>query len=254
MAVRSAFVCEQGRRLHVSNQGSRAERYARRAFDHFDLKDSYRDLHFTDERTGDSYRAFIQIDGVGQVGRCDYHLYRNGAPITDGRKDSYVEAVTQLFGSLSLYLRSAFVSQKATKQNPELSDATKGEKKALFRELAGLDYLQLYADAAKEKAKDLMGDGQEPTEAALKIFYFVRDGISFGLYYPNAKASTTLAHGSGFCMTKTNLQMALLRAAGIPSRCHLVQIPKEVNQSWVPPFAFNRTPDLIVHSASSPWP
>jgi acetylornithine deacetylase/succinyl-diaminopimelate desuccinylase-like protein len=34
MAVRSAFVCEQGRRLHVSNQGSRAERYARRAFEH----------------------------------------------------------------------------------------------------------------------------------------------------------------------------------------------------------------------------
>jgi len=101
----------------------------------------------------------------------------------------------------------------------------------------------------KEKAKDLAGDGQDPTAAALKIFYFVRDKISFGLYYPDAKASKTLDHGTGFCMTKTNLQMALLRAAGIPSRCHLVQLPKEVNQSWMPPFAFNRTPDLIVH----PW-
>jgi transglutaminase-like putative cysteine protease len=100
----------------------------------------------------------------------------------------------------------------------------------------------------KDKAEEL-AKGRDPSEAAVSIFYFVRDKITFGLYYPDAKASTTLDHGSGFCMTKTNLQMALLRAAGIPSRCHLVQLPKEVNQAYIPAFFMNRTPDLIVH----PW-
>lgn len=101
----------------------------------------------------------------------------------------------------------------------------------------------------REKAEDLVGDGEDPTAAALKIFYFIRDGIRFAMYYPDARASATLGHGSGFCMTKTNLQMALLRVAGIPCRCHLVQVPKEMNQSFLPAFFLKRVPDLIVH----PW-
>lgn len=100
-----------------------------------------------------------------------------------------------------------------------------------------------------DKAKELVGSADDPIEVARRIFNFVRDKITFGLCYPDAKASETLDHGSGFCMTKTNLQMALLRAAGIPSRCHLVQLPKEVNQAFLPAFFFNHTPDLIVH----PW-
>lgn len=83
-----------------------------------------------------------------------------------------------------------------------------------------------------DKAKDLAGDGQDARAAALKIFSFVRDDISFGLHYPDTKASKTLDLRRGFCATKTNLQMALLRAAGIPSRCHLALLPKEVNKGW----------------------
>ena len=56
----------------------------------------------------------------------------------------------------------------------------------------------------KDKAKDLAGTAKDPSEAALSVFYFVRDKITFGLYFPDAKASKTLDHGSGFCMTKTN--------------------------------------------------
>ena len=121
--------------------------------DHFCLRDSWRDLYFTDEKTGCQYRAFIQIDGQNTTGKCEYHLYRDGQPLTDGRKESYEQKIAELFGSLNLFQRSAFVTQKNTKGNPDLSEATKGERKALFRELGGLDYLQHYSENAREKAK-----------------------------------------------------------------------------------------------------
>jgi hypothetical protein len=101
----------------------------------------------------------------------------------------------------------------------------------------------------KGKARDLVGDGQDPAVAARSIFHFVRDGINYGLYYPNERASKTLDRGVGYCVTKTNLQMALLRAAGLPCRCHLVQLPKEVARGFIPPFVFNGAPDPFVH----PW-
>jgi len=123
--------------------------------EHFRLKDSIRELYFTDERTGAQYRALIQIDGANASGRAEYHLFREGQPLTNGRKADYEQAIERLFGSLSLFVRSAFVSQKPPKGHPDLTDATKGEKKALFRELAGLDYLQAYSEAAREKAKVL---------------------------------------------------------------------------------------------------
>jgi len=140
--------------------------------DQFCLRDSFRDLYFVDERTGIEYRAFMQIDGVNKSGSVEYYLNRkvlnpepNQAewePLNRGRKDPYVDEIQRLFGSIQLYLRSAFVSQKQPKNLPDLSDATPGERKSLFRELGGLDYLQVYADSAKEKwqalDKELISD------------------------------------------------------------------------------------------------
>jgi len=123
--------------------------------DHFMLRDSFRDLYFVDEFAGTEYRAFMQIDGVNKSGNVEYFLYRNGEPVTNGRKDDYEQKILQLFGSLPLFLRSTFISQKQPKNLPDLSDATKGEKKALFRELGGLDYLQSYADLAKTQVQIL---------------------------------------------------------------------------------------------------
>jgi len=131
---------------------------------HFCLRDSFRDLYFIDKRTGIKYRALMNIDGQNKSGSVEYFLYwwdiqfdePTWCPATieiNGRKDPYVEEITRLFGSIELFLRSAFVSQKQPKNLPDLSDATKGEKKALFRELGGLDYLQTYADCAKDNAK-----------------------------------------------------------------------------------------------------
>ena len=103
--------------------------------DHFILRDSFRDLYFIDERTRTEYRSFMQIDGANKSGSIEYFLYKNGEPITNGRKDDYEQKIMKLFGSLPLFLRSVFVSQKQPKNLPDLSEATKREKKALFREL-----------------------------------------------------------------------------------------------------------------------
>ena len=144
--------------------------------DHFRLRDSYRDLYFTDERTGAQYRALMLIDGQNKSGSVEYHLYKDGKPITNGRREDYQSRIDELFGSLELYLRSAFITQKPTKGNPDLAAATQGEKKALFRELAGLDYLQEYSIAARERAKVIEGETerdrgrvQAMTEATAKL-------------------------------------------------------------------------------------
>jgi hypothetical protein len=101
----------------------------------------------------------------------------------------------------------------------------------------------------KKKAAELAGGAGNPREAALKVFQFVRDRILFGMDYPNVKASHTLRKGSGFCIPKTNLQMALLRAVLIPSRCHYVHLPKRLLEPISPGFMYGRLPAANVH----PW-
>ena len=101
----------------------------------------------------------------------------------------------------------------------------------------------------KGKAKEIIKGADTPKEAALKIFHFTREEILFGQDYPDVKASHTLEKGIGFCMTKTNMQIGLLRAVGIPARCHYVHLPKELIKPVTPGFIYNKTPTLLVH----PW-
>ena len=47
------------------------------------------------------------------TGRREHQLYRNGEPLgADGNTDTYTALVDGLFGSKSMFLLSAFVSQK----------------------------------------------------------------------------------------------------------------------------------------------
>jgi transglutaminase-like putative cysteine protease len=101
----------------------------------------------------------------------------------------------------------------------------------------------------KKKANEIADGAVDPAQAALRVFRFVRDQILFGMDYPDVKASHTLKKGLGFCIPKTNLQMALLRAVGIPSRCHYVHLPKELIKPISPGFMYDRTPAVNVH----PW-
>lgn len=145
---------------------------------HFELKDSFRDLYFIDERTGTDYRAFLQIDGASQKGSIECFLYHKPkgsdkweviSDLITGRQTGYEQEIQRLFGSVSLFLQSAFTSQKPAKVmldgksvKLDLSEATKGMKKALFNELIGNGYLQTYSENAKDKkdikAKELISD------------------------------------------------------------------------------------------------
>ena len=56
-----------------------------------------------------------------------------------------------------------------------------------------------------------------PKEAAIRIYLFVRDEIKFGMTEP--KSSIEVLHDKvGYCWTKPNLQVAMLRAVKIPAR------------------------------------
>ena len=118
---------------------------------HFRLRDSSWELTFLEEYSGVEFRVLCLIDGVNKDGKCEYYLYRNGEPLTRGRLAEYDEAVKRYFGTPELFVRCTLVVQKPTKDNPDLSEATKGERQAVVRELSGIGYYQGYSENAKGK-------------------------------------------------------------------------------------------------------
>ncbi len=87
-------------------------------------------------------------------------------------------------------------------------------------------------DGVGELAKKLSKDRKDSTKTALaiRIFDFVRDNFpytvkAFQIADPSGyKASETLKAGKGFCMTKSILLVALLRANSIPARLHIADM------------------------------
>jgi DNA repair protein SbcC/Rad50 len=128
---------------------------------HFMLKDSYREVVYRNRQFGTMRKFLIQIDGKNKSGSCKYFIFSKGAesadwtalPGVDGNLKQYEEVLASTFGSIDLFQRTAFITQKSTKKLPDITDATAGEKKALFVALAGIDYLQNFADTANERAK-----------------------------------------------------------------------------------------------------
>jgi hypothetical protein len=84
----------------------------------------------------------------------------------------------------------------------------------------------------------------------MSIFHFVRDEIKFMMIYEENKASDTLAIRCGDCGTKTNLQVALLRAMNIPARYHIVALRKGCIKGLVSKLFYSATPKLI---PNHPW-
>ena len=101
------------------------------------------------------------------------------------------------------------------------------------------------SQAIKAKAKELTEDVDSAKKAAQRIFGFVRDGILFGFDRRDDKASDTLKKQVGFCVTKTNLQVALLRAAGIPARYHQAVLTKEALKGILSAFVYRSVPEKI---------
>jgi len=64
---------------------------------------------------------------------------------------------------------------------------------------------------------EVIEGAETPREAAIKIYLFVRDEIEYGM--TKIRSSTEVLQSKlGWCWTKPNLQVAMLRAAEIPAR------------------------------------
>jgi transglutaminase-like putative cysteine protease len=75
----------------------------------------------------------------------------------------------------------------------------------------------------KALASQTICGARDVHEQARRLFYLVRDTIPYNLYVPfflpeHYKASAILRRGSGYCVQKAVLLVALARAAGIPAR------------------------------------
>jgi hypothetical protein len=88
---------------------------------------------------------------------------------------------------------------------------------------------------------------QSERDKATQIFGFVRDTIRFSMAFSKSKASQILKHGYGDCATKTNVQVAMLRAVGIPTRMRWVMAQKKVLHGLIADFALRSMPSEVSH-------
>jgi hypothetical protein len=119
------------------------------------------------------------------------------------------------------------------------------------------DTLQEYAAATKMcdcdnpwlriKVEEIIDGANTPEEEALKIFYHVRDNVHFSLAYSRSKASQILKRGYGECGNKTNAQVAMLRAVGIPARYRWVQAKTAVLDHLIEDFVYKHMPSVASH-------
>ncbi|MFW9822374.1 MAG: transglutaminase family protein [Candidatus Thorarchaeota archaeon] len=112
------------------------------------------------------------------------------------------------------------------------------------------DHCDFNQPEVKAKAKELTKNDETPKEMAMSIFHFVRDKIKFMMVSDDDKASDTLIKGYGDCGTKTNLQVALLRAVNIPARYHVASLHKECLKGIVSKIFFKLSPKVIPYH---PW-
>jgi transglutaminase-like putative cysteine protease len=102
----------------------------------------------------------------------------------------------------------------------------------------------------KLTAEEITKNSKTPKDAAIEIFYFVRDKIPLAFVNPYTTASETLRLRKGSCFTKATLQMALLRAVGIPARFRVMEFKGNDPNEWegiLPSLVVSRMPEQFPH-------
>lgn len=130
------------------------------AYKCFRLKDSLWEVQATDHATGTQYRKRILMDPTLKTPSAKYYLDTRPVgteewtpdPRIDGSLSAYNEVIASTFGSLELYIRTAYQMQEPTADYPDISKANKTTKKAIMAELAGLMY-HVYKGIVETKRK-----------------------------------------------------------------------------------------------------
>ncbi len=91
------------------------------------------------------------------------------------------------------------------------------------RYLQPTDILDSHHREVAKTAREITREAADPAEKAVRLYYWVRDGIWYDPYVPfykpeHYRASRVLEVKRGYCVSKASLLCALGRASGIPSR------------------------------------
>ena len=132
---------------------------------HFYLKDSHRIITYKDEN-GKLYKLSTFLAAHTETGAVKYFAETstdNGetwqsVKDCDGNLDTYKTYVEETFGSLAVYLRTAFFTRGKVKGISDIASATKGERIELLSQLYGTDNLSAMHDIVKSKMKDIEKD------------------------------------------------------------------------------------------------
>jgi hypothetical protein len=100
----------------------------------------------------------------------------------------------------------------------------------------------------KRVAMEIVKDVSALTDAAIRVFMYVRDEIKFNATLDiYLKASEALQRKTIDYCNKINIHVTLLRAIGIPARYHTVQVKKEILEHFVPGFLYSQLPSPVGH-------
>lgn len=100
----------------------------------------------------------------------------------------------------------------------------------------------------KRTATEIVQGVEDPAQAALRLFRYVRDEIAFNATLDIfLKASQALERETVDFCNKVNVHVALLRAAGIPARYHTVRVRKEMLEPFIPGFLYRHLPSPVGH-------
>ncbi|GFE16884.1 hypothetical protein Sgleb_49310 [Streptomyces glebosus] len=85
------------------------------------------------------------------------------------------------------------------------------------------EFLDYETDTVQKFVAEAVGDATTEAEKAVRLYYAVRDGINYEVYATKLsrealRASSIARSGLGFCVHKSILYAAAVRAVGIPSR------------------------------------
>lgn len=94
--------------------------------------------------------------------------------------------------------------------------------------LASTEFLDHDSDVVRDFVARTLpdnGTGMTPIERAVALYYAVRDGIHYEVYGADLsraglKASSTITRGTGFCVHKSIVYAAAVRAVDVPSRIY----------------------------------
>jgi hypothetical protein len=120
--------------------------------------------------------------------------------------------------------------------------------------LRGTYWCDIDHPAIRELALELTRTARTSREAAVALFYWVRDHIIYTMGEWNQRASETIALGSGTCSSKANVLVALARSIGIPAAFHVqyIETAAYFGGAYIPMIR-KLTRDTAIHVYATLW-